>query len=93
VTQITLAEVEQVARLARRLSPTRRKRRCARLDGILTYIDSSAPWTPRACRDLARRAMTMYARGRAEAFFPREDMLANAPILRRALPRAKIIEE
>ena len=95
--KITLAEVEQVARLARlALTEAEKEKMRRELDGILTYIDKLRAVDTQGVPPTSRAVpMTNVLReDEPTPSFPREDMMANAPDRAGELFRVpKIIEE
>jgi len=95
--KITLAEVDQVARLARlALTDAEKEKMRRKLDGILTYIDKLRAVDTEGVPPTSRAVpMTNVMReDEPTPSCPREDMLANAPDPAGDLFRVpKIIEE
>ena len=95
--KITLAEVEQVARLARlALTDAEKEKMRRELDGILTYIDKLRAVDTEGVPPTSRAVPTtnVMREDDPKPSFPREDMLANAPDRAGELFRVpKIIEE
>lgn len=80
--KISLAEVEQVARLARlELSSVEKERMRGELDGILSYIDKLRALDVEGVEPTSHAVPLTNVMRDDEAVpsFPREDMLANAP--------------
>ena len=95
--KISLAEVEQVARLARlALDPAAKERMRSELDGILAYIDKLRALDVEGVEPTSH-AVPLTNVLRADALtppLPREEMLANAPDPHGDLFRVpRIIEE
>jgi aspartyl-tRNA(Asn)/glutamyl-tRNA(Gln) amidotransferase subunit C len=95
--KITLAEVEQVARLARlELSPAEKERMRRELDGILSYIDKLRRLDTEGVEPTSHAIpmVNVMRDDEPRPSFPREDMLANAPDPSGELFRVpRIIEE
>jgi aspartyl-tRNA(Asn)/glutamyl-tRNA(Gln) amidotransferase subunit C len=95
--KITLAEVEQVARLARlELSPAEKERMRRELDGILSYIDKLRRLDTEGVEPTSHAIpmVNVMRDDEPRPSFPREDMLANAPDPSGQLFRVpRIIEE
>ena len=95
--RITIADVEQVARLARlELSAPEKERMRKELDGILAYIDKLRALDTSGVQPTSHAVpLTNVMRDDEERpSLSREDMLANAPDRNRELFRVpKIIEE
>ncbi len=95
--EITLAQVEHVARLARlELRPEEKERMRRELDGILAYIDKLRALDTTGVEPTSHAVpMTNVMRDDApRPSLPREEMLANAPEPRGDFFRVpKIIEE
>jgi aspartyl-tRNA(Asn)/glutamyl-tRNA(Gln) amidotransferase subunit C len=95
--KITLAEVEQVARLARlELSPAEKERMRRELDGILSYIDKLRRVDTEGVEPTSHAIpmVNVMRDDEPRPSFPREDMLANAPDASGELFRVpRIIEE